>query len=1069
MTSTAAIREKIGGELQLLRDQKTAPKKLQPQIALQFARSLFEIFGGRFSKELRAQLSDPSVFNQVHRAFHEIQDRLKAGMAGYADLDCPATAKLIDGYREESQNDTLVFEDLKERSYWIHPFPQKVLMEHPSPELKILAKIERVRYRAFHQLLNRLKAEERGLEKKEEDRVQPDPLPLEEELPMTKLYFGGGVIVYEGEVVYFSEMVTMWGNLNPTNEQRVKQLLGQLTMRNWAQADTKQVEAFLNLRSPQHSFGRFLILCSIHVVEKQLRTVFSPSVAAALEQKFGVEENRSDLCYFTRKISRFYEWDISAFQRLSTPLLRSFQLFLFFTRNFDLSAEVHNTLLMILLHMDSNWKEKQLLSFSQRKWKGSSIDPIEMDAFHTAWKGLEKIVSCVAKKQVSFSAPAPEDGDLFKRQECSNLLFFLWAHPERKAFVDSISTFSTLPRFSMTLGTVLAFCTTNQNKYGGSSATSLCEGYAQVAKAFQSRGVEEEGIEHVFFDPPLQILPIMFPALERAEQFTVRFVNAMQQYTDFPRKKKFYLMLRQFIFHPNLLMFDLLQDARYFRANLSNALLWVALSKSHRGFDPEPIPTGSSRDHAQELTTEIQQAYQLTDEHIFLIYLETMRLVIRKEEGVVREISAFVRQLVSFCPAIEKEVFFFLFHYHPGVNAASLSMFQQEREAWVRNEAQLDRFVIDQKFYLNIEEQAFEFAHSLSAECKDSEIAEAFNKTLQASLLSAFFPPLKPLTDYFRIKRITAEGAQWGEPSWKTHVGQLKFVLGEGNIGIYFNWSIQKGYPVLFMSFFNRKEGEAYSAFIPLEVPAAEIETDPRRKAFYGLLVNLASQVLREKADGDVPDGAPETPDSWIRVFLGVKEAIDGYAEEFANGTLTPGDLDKIWDFLKRVKCSYRNLFHSRRSLLSDDPNVVASQGHIFTSHPRGALLPPSLFEDQPHKEWYIPDGSDPCVASCQDLFNHPTTKPEPLQLSLNMPDGTYPTFYHAQTAAQVTGPIEKRTHRNEVAPPIELEEGMFVTLSVNEVRVPLRYPPEALENRDLFRQYFDRHNLFLKSAVYNS
>jgi hypothetical protein len=654
-------------------------------------------------------------------------------------------------------------------------------------------------------------------------------------------------------------------------------------------------------------------------------------------------------------------------------------------------------------------------------------------------------LNAVAKRPVSFVDPTPEDEALFKTTECWDLLFLLWQHPEREFMIYTMCELSKIPNFSVSLTSVLSFFRTNNEQYSPARAGFFAVNYAETVQALQASGVDVPATEHIFFDPPFEILQTMSIRLGTAADAAKRFVALMKEHP-FPLGKEFCLMLRHHILHPHALIFQLLKHVPDIGAQPTQELLWDALSRSQEPFDPEPNPSQEVRLRAVEITRKIQEAYRFTDVQIFSIYLEVIRMVIRKEEAVLWKFAQIIDELVAFCPAVQKKDIYFLLRYHPNdailepptddhapappipqppklvslvpEHVAALALM---RDKWAKNEAQLNRFVIDQRFYDRVIDVIEKLAVPLSQACPDEMVANKFEQTLQFSLLSAFFPPFQPLMDYLRITNLTEIGARWGEPSWRSHLGQLKFILGEANIGIHLNWIILKGRPVLFLSFFDIKKREAFSAFIPIDVPVEEI--DPNRVVFYGLLLAIGSQVLREKAEKSVPMDAPETPESWIPAFNGVAETLVDYPKEL----IQPAHVDKMWRFFWEVKRAYRNLFLSRLAnrRLPDfkdyEPKAVAALGHIFSSHPRGSLIPKALYDLEQHPEFYTPDADVPFVASCRPLFTEATAKPELLNLSLNMPDGKHPVSYLVQTSDQVTGNIEHRKERNDTAPPLEM------------------------------------------------
>jgi hypothetical protein len=679
------------------------------------------------------------------------------------------------------------------------------------------------------------------------------------------------------------------------------------------------------------------------------------------------------------------------------------------------------------------------------------------------------MLNAVAKRNVSFSNPSREDEALFQSCECWDLLFLLWQRPQREFMTLTICALSKLQNFSVSLSSILSFFKVNHLSYTPSKAPFFCPHYKAVVEALASSGIEVGGTQHIFFDPPFEILQNQTLDFGHAAERTIRFVEFMKEY-HFPKGKEFCLMLRQYILHPNAFLFDLLKDVPSIGAEFTQELLFEALSSAPEPFDPEPIPKMGTRQRAIEITRKIQEAYQFSPREIFSLYLEVIRLVIRQQEAVIWKFAEVVSDLKAFCPAVQKKDVFFLLRYHPeaatfgpGHVAALAAM----RDRWAKNDPELMRFVIDQPGYNLIVDKIEQLVLPLSKACPEERVANEFEQTLQFSLLSAFFPPFQPLMDQLRITDLTESGPRWGEPSWRGHLGQVKFILGEADIGIYLNWSLLKGKPVLFLSFFDIKKQEASSAFIPIDVPNEEIT--PNRTNFYGFILTVGSQVLRETAEHNVPLEAPEIPQSWIPAFTGLEETLGHYSPL----VLKQGHVNRIWEFFQKMKLAYRNLFLCRVAnrrppeVANYAPEAVAAQGHIFPCHPRGALLPKGLFDIAAKTEFYIPDASEEFVAACRALFGHPSAYPEPLNLSLNMLGGNHGISYQVQTVDQLTGDIEHRRERNDTAPPVQMTQGHYVTLSANGVRIPLRYPPDALQSAPLFQRYFDYHNLLLKAALY--
>lgn len=1046
------------------------------QHTLQFVASLLEVFGQRYAASIRKQLGQKAQgsFDQVWRAFDEIQKKLEESGSDLGELKRgKEVSQVLRECRSERVQEDWFFSKLREKSYGILAFPQKIFLRYKSVDSEEVARIEGVRRKAFGALNRCLKMETPEELKGDAPPSPPKPLSLEEEMGVTKLYFSGGALYYKDQPLYFSDMIGMWTEFNPSWGEKLEQLLSQLTARGWVQ-DTKVKIIPLFARHRGLSFKRFLIECSIDAIGENLNLKFSDFVRKDIAERFECEEVRSDLCYFTADPSRFYELKLPP-DRASGSLARAFQLFWFVNRRYGTlhKPEEKNAFLSILFFISSSWKESSFPEFYQRRWiEEMLLSGDKVDAFDFAWKGLKSILENISTENKE---------KFYKDHRCWEVLFFLWKNPKRDAFITVILRLSKLPHFSMNLGSILSFCRENESNLTMENGDFFVRQYEATIAALQKGGKEIQNPQYIFFEePPLKILPNLTYRLEVAPANAESFVHGMKPYA-FSKEREYCLMLRQHILCPDDLMFELLWDIEAIGGHISEALLWDVLSKEQEGFTPKwgallqqeeapprPVPSPDTVAAAKAVSRNIQVAYQFSEVQIFSLYLEFIRLLMRGKGDLINKISGVIAELVWLCPSLRKEDVYFLFRYHPDISPADVAKLAEMREAWAKSERELNKFIIDQGRYQGIIKQIESFVEPLSKACPDDVLAGKFNSTCQRSLLSAFFPPLQPLTDYFRITNVTAEGIRWGQQEWSTHLGQLKFILGEANVGIYFNWAVIKDRPVLFISFFNAKTKEAHSSFIPIQVSVQQIASEESRVAFYSLLSVVSNLVLREEADMELPVDAPDTPESWASCFIGIEQVINN----FKTG-IKEEHINQIWIFLKKVKIAYRTLFLSsvaKRRLpdpASYEPKAVAALGHISSFHRRGSLLSKSIFEIEPQKECYLPDAAEEVVDTYRTLFATSTKGIRPLDLSLKMPNKeSIEVSYRVQTIEELADDSLERTLRNEIA--YRLLDGRYVTLTARGIPVPLRYPPQALNDPELFRTYFDYHNLILKAALLN-
>jgi hypothetical protein len=1076
-------------ELQVLVDQAKSPTKLQGRAALSFAIRLLELFGQRYIYSIRLKLGENSqeIFDQVHRSFLEIQKRLEHGHQGFTQLLCPETSRLIEKFRIGSQSDLELFSLLKERSIGILPFPQRMILYYEAPDLESLKKTEKVRQRAFHTLLNSLKLENKEEEKAIYSNPVSMPLPIkisnEDEMGMTKLYFGSGALVYDRKTVYFSDLLRMWSSFSPQNKEKVEEFLKLLSSRSWAaEPEQNNIQAFMNFSEIQ--FQNFLVCCSLEAIQKNLNMQFSPFVYAELEKRFlSSERIRSDFSYFSVDMQKFYELDLSKFDRDSTPLLRSFQLFYFLKWNFDIKNEDEQALLVILINMKNNWKETSMPLFKSRRFKQPQFDMALRDAFRNSWDGFLKVLQLSTQTIVSFSNPSSSDLLLLGSSDCWDFFLFLFQNPNRDYFVQILIELKNLPNFKMSLNTVLEFCRKNSGLEKDSKINWVAffpKKYKEIIQFLNQNQIPIQESQYLFFDPPIDLNSEMAGLLDKWEEKADEFIQLISQFK-FNREREYCSMLRQHIFKSNKLILDLLKDVSAIGVECTEEFIYEVLSAKGPIFGEEDIPSNEERIQAVEITFMIQKKFHFSSTQAFFLYIEILRAVTKKQSKQIWRIYLVIDQLIAFCPAFRKDDIYFLLLYPSDSSPLQVESLVWLRMNWATNKEQLNRFVIDQEIYQGIIQEIEKFVFALAANCSDIYAADKFKASCQHSLLSAFFPPLQPLGDYFRIINITqADGARWGESVWNTHMGQIKSLLGSSEIGVYLNWSVLKNQPVLYITFAAIRKKMAYSVFVPIGISIEELSSDPRKKTFYGLLAALSSQVLREIAEESPSKKDLETPETWEKCLIGVKQTIDGYAKELNLAQFSEDPVKKLWLFFQKVKLSYRHLFldmvtgRKIPDLPSYEPQVVAAQGHIFPSHPRGSLLPQPLLELVKNCECYLPDATPEAIKSYQDIFTNITDAPQELKLHLHLPNiQDIPVTYMVETSDKLTKQSEnfrerqRSSARNEVAPPVELEQGRYVTLRAGAARIPLRYPPEAIQNLDTFELYFDFHNLLLKSACF--
>jgi hypothetical protein len=1008
---------------------------------LDLASHIFETFGLRYAAHISNSLrgSPKALFDQIWRSHSEIQHNISRGTPNYTSLRFPETAKIIEQFREESRNDDKFYLLLRRWSFnWI-PFPQRIFTLQ-EPDWKILEAVEKVRRRAFGHLVNRLAAPE---ENKEAPLPQPAQIPLSEEIELSALYFRGGALIRNRVVYYFSDMVGAWSRRGHRIERA--RLLESLNYR--STVEEKASPPLESIELMQGSFPFFLAQFSVLVLAENLKTTFSLPLKNRIINIFMEDEKTRSYCsYFTADLERLYVMDLARMNRHSAYLILSIQLLIFFVQNYGVRGENRNLLFEMIFFRRADWKAAEVEGFDKRRWD-ALIPDSEANEFEEGWSDYLELLDYI-----------PGDKELKFRDPFSWPLFSLiWTHPHRKQIVLLCLMLSHQREVTLSLEAIYQFCRTNLSLFDHEAAPIFIRSYQEVLKQL-------EGAEHgekLFLDPPINLAKES-THLGHAENRAKRFVELAAPYR-FPRDGRYMAMVRRFIFSPCDETFTLLRDAPILGIQrMPSEAVYAILLSPQALLAPGQLLPEAVRQKAASMAARLREAHQFIELETFSLYREIIRLALEKaEDQTVGRMSQVIYELNAFCPSIERKDRYFLFLYHPDVSSAEVASFVDLRRDWARAKNRLNRFIISGKNLAQILDPIQTFVDSLGCKCDHDEEREQFKATFRQSLVAAFFAPLQALLDYFRISNITADrGITWADRVRATHLGELKFLLAKSTVGIYFHWTIQSDKPVFFLSFFDMAENRAQSIFIPIDVSIeALLEDDNRRKAFYTFLFALSQRVLREEADRDMPEDAPEGPESWALAFDGVDELFQEFSEEIKQGNLTHDQIAKMWDFIKKAKVAYRKLFlntiEDQYTCSEYEPRAVAAMGHIFPSHPKGALLPEALLRLQ-KVENFIPDGTDEFVSNVfrTNLFSRLTERPEGLNLNLNvMGLEPIPILYHVENILESEDRIR------------------YVTLGVarDGIRVPLKYPDAAFADQDIFTSYLRYHLLLLKAFVYRA
>lgn len=989
--------------------------------------ALFELFGFRNVRHIlgQSQALQAPQFDRVHRACKEIWDNRRNPVLTEHDESTPGwdnTRELVRQSRPASLPPFL--KRVQRCCHLALPFPaQQLLLDGFSPEA------EEEKQKALVHLFTSLEAE-------------PVPSAPDDLWNLMRLYYSQGALVINRTSYYFSDLVFLW------NRQIQQRLVASFPCQPLL-PPLREPAPFTERQ--EETFPQCLARCSVVAFERNCQIALPDSFRAALQALFQQHESlRADAAYVSVDLPRLYELDLTSERwknRPSAPLLRSVQALYFHMQREGVRARQGGAILERLFQAGERGNPYKLPDFATRKWDRDLVDRnSQMDAVFIAYNRLLQQISRKELASIYQEDPC-----------CTPLLYLLLSSPSSLLAIGFFTRAAESGRFAITSKILYDFCLRNLPVMKTADAWQIfSEDYLGAIDALQVK----TGAEGLFLHPPLQ-LPHDWTRVNRAKRLTKPFADAMQPYQR-PEDRKYVIMFHHFLFHNTAPLFSFLRDTPVLGMGPpSPALLEWALTSSHGPVTADVLP--QIRGEIARAVRQLRENHGFRDTETFSLYLDLLRTP--KWQEMIGRSASLIAKLKELCPALMRESIYFLFRYHPDVSLLEVDALLKLQMDWASNQAVRDPVVIHPRHFSQVFEPVKRFVELAASSCPAEEEKVRFGSAFLQSVLGGFLAPLQPLTDFFRITGLSPQGIKWAQPIWSTHLGQVTFVLPRAAVGIYFHWTIQANQAVLFFSFPNLSARRSQSLFLPLEFPLSALDSREKEEMFYSFLIDVSQQALREETDREVGPG-----EDWTHAYTGLPESIARYQE------LLPAEfIAAVLAFMAQLRRSYRKLFldtvQDTFTPTVFTPGKMAASGSIFPSHPRGALLPKALFECEPEPKWYIPDASEQFAAGCLRTFQERNRQPELLSLDLQVKGlDPLPISYHVQSADDLTeAPLAARREWNERAPPREQTEGTYVTLSVplGCIRVPLRYPPEALDNPRMFQEYMDYHLLVLKGFVY--
>ncbi len=983
-----------------------------------FAGYLLQIFGRRYFSELSQKLEKPLQveLEGISRAHYEIQAQIEVNQDFYLEQKFPITKNLVKRYCSPSVSRDEFFFLLQKGSYDTLPFIQRTIL-YPKSNLGVVRRLEESRSDAFYLLLKNL-PKDFGADPEEKEIEQKSPPSL---FLSAKLLYGSGALVYRGEVLYYSDLLGDWARISMRNKSAVDQLKETLGIEQWIRGREPEVHLIwdgissIGVDCNQHSFQTFLIECTIKTLEESFAIEFSSSLKEYLFALLECEIVRLDIAYFCGH--RLLEnLDFSRFPRFSRPILLAFRTFTRMLEFFEVEKKDQALLLELILIQVRN--PKLLEEKKDSLFKDNSL-------FAFAWKAVNTL--------------SPLVGQSVKSGSCYSLLFFFLEDSSRERFFRLFIQLHEVFQSSIAFPIIFDFCQENKD-VDGAVLQQFLSIYTQILSHFSS--VDSIHAERLFLDLPLSLGSGggLSNLLERAQQF-FRFMDEYGIALD----ESSLPLLRDYLHKPCMNTYILFADAPDLKIDSLQATdIAGALSLLTEPL-PEIIEAEDKRE-AIQIALELKQQYLFSNVQTFSLYFETLNQLSKGNRESFAAIESFILELETFCPSISLEDFFFLYRYQPFLKG--LDRLKELKSQFLN--ADRECFILPQTLVQEILQTSESFPESIVP--ANLELQTKFRSSISQSIRLLFFAPIQPLIDYFKIAGFDfSDQVQWGSFHLITHLGQLKEVPNS-SVAIYLDWEKVGEFPVLFFSFTDLGSRVSRSTRIILDVPVDEMnQVAGKRQSFFAYLNTVTSHIFKEQVEDPAPE--QESVENWISCFTSLKEDVAMYNQDIDNGLLKEEHLQNLWEFLKKVKVAYRNLYLE-----------VVHGYHPYKGEELESYDAPLLSKEH-------------LQHTCR-VFSAANKEPISLHLNLNIPmnggkDLTYPLSFHVETASDLLGaPVEEiRKNWDSRGLPIdEVVQGKYVTLSIQYLKQTLRktlhYPYSALSDLNTFQMYFDFHQFLLRSRL---
>jgi len=992
-----------------LRDRNLDLSKKSENDISQLAVNILQIFGAKYASASINGL-DNRITEKVRCLYYVFKEILEGRDKPFSRDNYPHTTQLIDSLPGHGQADKRVFLQLQEEALFFSPFPHR-------DEDKRDAAL------AFKLLIN-----------------PPEMISIEDGVMLSTLYFNRVAFIYDDQPVMYSELLESWGASSAKNCDACKALYEKIPGRSAAVEDVIKPIDELVIEGYEHSFKEYLAEVTCRFLEKKLEVEFTKELKALLARVFRSEAIRIDV------ILKFGNWDrlgdVGQASRKFLTALKMFQSIYEKTKIHPRSPELLEMLwqagssmpLHNLQECEDIWQalvDKRSNEFSivlgHYLCLVEQIQPRDISYEH-----------CHALKLFIFfwESLSPEEHQA--RVKARQQDFLDWKYQALEDHVDAFVALNKTGFFSLTLKCIYKFCMTNKPKIEREVLAAFVDAYVDVLEEMNKREIVEHA-EFLFLDPPIDVRCVKW---DDPSIFVDHYVRCN---THLPGLS--FAGLRDFILFPQAHVFQVVEDVKELGIQkITSEMAEIAhrsLAKIH-----------AIKKEALSIAKQLQENYHFSKVQLFELYVP----LLCREIKTFRASLKVTKFLQSFCPSINKEILHFLLCSEVTYPKKEIKSLVRRRREFATSEYSKNNHTLHPK---EISANNFEINAFINQLL--SKRGEELRYPLFQALHAAFLPPIQFLTTFFRIEGLDpARGIEWQSPDLANHIGQFQPIFLNSSLKVYLNWSVQKGFPSLSITFYDEEKRFGRSGAIRLPITIDTIhEKIPRA---FSMLFELSQMIFMEKVerDGFSRRGS-------LDHFPGARETLEFWRVE--NPRQIEKDQQVFLEFLKKVKKEYRRLFldcimkEKGKEMPSEDSILIASRGNIFCKDGKNLVLFPS--DDlRSFLKCYQAES-----IRCFNRFRENTDRFKNLGAELNMTDNsgekTLPLEYHVITSTELVLVDEDDCKRPE-------EEELVmstVTLRIKDssIFIPLQYPRKVLDSSVLSMDRFKFHTLLLKAQYYQN